>query len=413
MPRVVSDWISLSEAARIFAEANVPISRSTLARWAHSGKLQSIQPGRQIYVRRAQVRAMLRPGKRGLSASQLQPGFFEDLDGVSDGGGSPPRSDDRAATGPSRARSAGATRGAAARACCVTRWCCRITDVMRAYDRGGGGMLAGALAYFAFFTMVPALLLFVSLLGVLVEDRDLRDQLVASLVDRLDPISEVATVVIDGLAGSGRTGTVIGVLGLLWGASGFYGALQGAMAAHVPRARASRLPADADPGPAHGRAHPGRMLAAVRGHLRPAPPAAVAGGPLPRPRRPRPAGPASRPAPIDVGSIGAVGAIAATMVVATLAALDRLRGHPAGRCLAAAGAAASPPRGHRHRAVHVRCSAGWRRSSSRQWLTLGIVGSVFISLIWFNLVFQALVYGAAFARLRRDDERSRALRLAR
>jgi excisionase family DNA binding protein len=81
MPRVVSDWISLSEAAHIFAEANVPVSRSTLARWAHSGKLQSIQPGRQIYVRRAQVRAMLRPDKRGLRASQLQPGFFEDLSG--------------------------------------------------------------------------------------------------------------------------------------------------------------------------------------------------------------------------------------------------------------------------------------------------------------------------------------------
>jgi excisionase family DNA binding protein len=79
MPRVVSDWISLAEAARIFADANVPVSRSTLARWAHAGKLQSIQPGRQIYVRRAQVRAMLRPDRRGLRARELQPGFFEDL----------------------------------------------------------------------------------------------------------------------------------------------------------------------------------------------------------------------------------------------------------------------------------------------------------------------------------------------
>jgi excisionase family DNA binding protein len=77
---VASDWISLTEAARIFAEANVPISRSTLARWAHSGKLQSIQPGRQIYVRRAQVRSMLRPGKRGIRADQM-PGFFEDVTG--------------------------------------------------------------------------------------------------------------------------------------------------------------------------------------------------------------------------------------------------------------------------------------------------------------------------------------------
>lgn len=81
MPRVASDWISLSEAAQIFADANVSISRSTLARWAHSGKLQSIQPGRQLYVRRAQVRAMLRPGKRGINAKQLQAGLFEDLSG--------------------------------------------------------------------------------------------------------------------------------------------------------------------------------------------------------------------------------------------------------------------------------------------------------------------------------------------
>ena len=81
MPRVASDWITLSEAARIFTDANVPVSPSTLARWAHSGKLQSIQPGRKIYVRRAQVRAMLRPKKlRGVNAEQLQPGLFEDLD---------------------------------------------------------------------------------------------------------------------------------------------------------------------------------------------------------------------------------------------------------------------------------------------------------------------------------------------
>lgn len=80
MPRVASDWISLAEAEQIFADANVPISRSTLARWAHIGKLQSIQPGRRIFVRRAQVRSMLRPRKRGVSATQLQPGLFTDLE---------------------------------------------------------------------------------------------------------------------------------------------------------------------------------------------------------------------------------------------------------------------------------------------------------------------------------------------
>jgi excisionase family DNA binding protein len=82
MPRPATDWISLSEAARIFAEAGVPVSRSTLARWAHSGKLQSIQPGRHIYVRRAQVRALLRPPRRkGVKATDVQPGLFEELEG--------------------------------------------------------------------------------------------------------------------------------------------------------------------------------------------------------------------------------------------------------------------------------------------------------------------------------------------
>lgn len=80
MPRVATDWISLSEAARIFSEANVPVSSSTLARWARAGKLQSIQPGRKIYVRRAEVRAMLRPRKsKGVNAEHLQPSLFEDL----------------------------------------------------------------------------------------------------------------------------------------------------------------------------------------------------------------------------------------------------------------------------------------------------------------------------------------------
>ena len=81
MARPPSDWITLREAADIFAAANVSISRDTLARWAKTGRLQSIRPGRLIYVRRAQVRSMLTPRRRGVPASQLQPGLFEDWDG--------------------------------------------------------------------------------------------------------------------------------------------------------------------------------------------------------------------------------------------------------------------------------------------------------------------------------------------
>jgi hypothetical protein len=79
MPRATRDWITLSDAAAIFAEANIPISTSTLARWARTGRLQSVQPGRRIYVSRAQVRSMLRPRRRGVRGEDLPPGLF-DLD---------------------------------------------------------------------------------------------------------------------------------------------------------------------------------------------------------------------------------------------------------------------------------------------------------------------------------------------
>jgi hypothetical protein len=70
-----------TEAVGIFSDAGVKISRSTLARWAKDGKLQSIQPGRTIYVRRAQIRSMLRPKpRRGVKAADLQPGLFEDME---------------------------------------------------------------------------------------------------------------------------------------------------------------------------------------------------------------------------------------------------------------------------------------------------------------------------------------------
>ena len=279
-------------------------------------------------------------------------------------------------------------------------------DVMRAYDRGGGGMLAGALAYFAFFTVVPSLLLFVSVLGILVEDALLRTQLIDGLVSQIDPLADVANFIITNLADSGRTGTIIGVIGLLWGASGFYGALQGAMQRMFPGPGTRDFFQTRLRGVLTVALIIGSLLAAVlivfalpllsewlEGRC-------VAMNGLASPL-------IDELCAIDVGRIGGAVAVVAAMAVAFLAALVVYVGIP-------------PDGPSFHQAfwpaviVGIIIGAfttlfGWVAPLLvRHWLTLGIVGSVFIALIWFNLVFQTLIYGAAFARIRRDRDRTKA-----
>jgi excisionase family DNA binding protein len=80
MPRSASDWITIGEAAELLAAANVHFTTDTLARWARSGRLQSIKIGGRRYVRRGEVRGLLRPpGHPGHAADDEQPGLFEDL----------------------------------------------------------------------------------------------------------------------------------------------------------------------------------------------------------------------------------------------------------------------------------------------------------------------------------------------
>jgi hypothetical protein len=78
MPRPPSDWISLSEAVELLASSNVRFSPGTIGRWARLGQLQSIKLGNRRFVRKAQVRSLLRP-HGSVHEEDLQPGLFEDL----------------------------------------------------------------------------------------------------------------------------------------------------------------------------------------------------------------------------------------------------------------------------------------------------------------------------------------------
>jgi hypothetical protein len=79
MSKPPSDWISLSEAAELLASSNVKFTSGTIGRWARLGQLQSIKLGNRRFVRKAQVRSLLRP-HGSIHGDDLQPGLFEDLD---------------------------------------------------------------------------------------------------------------------------------------------------------------------------------------------------------------------------------------------------------------------------------------------------------------------------------------------
>ena len=80
MPGSASDWITLAEASKILAAANIEFRPATIGNWARSGKLQSIKLGGRRFVRRGEVRALVAAPRR-VRAEELQPSLFEDIRG--------------------------------------------------------------------------------------------------------------------------------------------------------------------------------------------------------------------------------------------------------------------------------------------------------------------------------------------
>ena len=75
-----ADWITLAEAAEMLAAANIRFRPSTIGTWARAGKLQSIKLGGRRFVRRGEIKGLVKPSRR-VRAGDLQPGLFEDLTG--------------------------------------------------------------------------------------------------------------------------------------------------------------------------------------------------------------------------------------------------------------------------------------------------------------------------------------------
>lgn len=110
--------------------------------------------------------------------------------------------------------------------------------VVTRFGDASGGLLAGGLTYSALFALLPALLLLGGVLGFLVDDPSRREAIVQSIGESLPPlrglVSESLEQLTEGAAGAGT----LGLIGLAWGASRFYGSLDdafGRIFTHAPR----------------------------------------------------------------------------------------------------------------------------------------------------------------------------------
>jgi YihY family inner membrane protein len=91
------------------------------------------------------------------------------------------------------------------------------------------GNLAALVAYYAFFSLFPLLLLLTTILGfVLADDPAAQESIVTSVLDRFPGLGDQLATNIGQFQGSGLA-LVVGALGALWGGLGALGAMQNAM----------------------------------------------------------------------------------------------------------------------------------------------------------------------------------------
>jgi len=114
----------------------------------------------------------------------------------------------------------------------------RPRQIAGVYSRAGGSLLAEGLAYSALFAGLTGLLFCVGVLGYLIPSEADRQRLLDFFNGQLAPLAPVAKNGFDSVAAHAGTFSLIGLAGMLWGVSHFYGALDEAIARIFSRAPA-------------------------------------------------------------------------------------------------------------------------------------------------------------------------------
>jgi membrane protein len=100
--------------------------------------------------------------------------------------------------------------------------------VFRRFSAASGPVLGRGLAFVALFALVPALLVVVSIAGFFIRDPALRDQVAAMVAEQIPPLAPLIGEALQGAGDLAATTGLVGLVLLIWSASGLVRALDGA-----------------------------------------------------------------------------------------------------------------------------------------------------------------------------------------
>jgi membrane protein len=114
----------------------------------------------------------------------------------------------------------------------------RPRAILRVYNDAGGSLLAEGLSYSAVFAGATGLLFCVGVLGYVLPTQADQQRLLDALTGQLAPFQSIVRDGLASIAAHASTFSLIGLAGMAWGASHFYGSLDEAIARIFARAPA-------------------------------------------------------------------------------------------------------------------------------------------------------------------------------
>lgn len=259
----------------------------------------------------------------------------------------------------------------------------RIRAIFDIYGAAAGGLLANGLAFSSLFAAIPTTLLVLGVAGWLTNQESVRQGVADAIVNAFPPLADLVDESLDAISAGAALTSIIGVVGLIWTVSQLYGALDVAFA----RIYANHPERDIIRRTARGLLVVAILVVAIVGFIVLAAVASAFEA----------MGPGRSPVLSTVtGLMGSIPFLTALSVMAVLVVYRTL-----------------PPRAPGWRAVVLpSIVVGIAVVILSQVFTFlvprlvgvaalaGSLASAFIALAWLSFGFQALLYGAAWVRVR-------------